>query len=117
MSKLTAHNNKASSFEKAIERNNQAENSKYVLRLYITGATPQSVKAITNLKKICEEHLKNRYELEIIDIYQQPKLAEGDQIIAAPTLIKKLPFPLKKLIGDMSNTERVLIGLDLKPKN
>jgi circadian clock protein KaiB len=100
-------------FEKATNKNNDP---KYILRLYITGATPQSIRAITNLKKICEEHLKNRYTLEIIDIYQQPQLAEGDQIIAAPTLIKKLPHPLKKLIGDMSNTERVLVGLDLKTK-
>jgi circadian clock protein KaiB len=98
-------------FEDEINNNKKA---KYILRLYITGATPQSIKAITNIKKICEEHLKNRYTLEIIDIYQQPNLAEGDQIIAAPTLIKRLPFPLKKLIGDMSNTERVLVGLDLK---
>jgi circadian clock protein KaiB len=90
--------------------------TKYVLRLYVTGATPQSIKAVTNLKKICEEYLKDSYTLEVIDIYQQPNLAEGDQIIAAPTLIKKLPSPLKKLIGDMSNTERVLVGLDLKQK-
>jgi circadian clock protein KaiB len=101
-------------FEDAIKTNN---NSNYILRLYVTGATPQSIRAITNIKKICEEHLKNRYTLEIIDIYQQPHLAEGDQIVAAPTLIKKLPYPLKKLIGDMSNTERVLLGLDLKSKN
>jgi circadian clock protein KaiB len=95
---------------------NSTTKEKYILRLYVTGATPQSIKAITNLKKICEEHLKDCYSLEIIDIYQQPKLAEGDQIIAAPTLIKMLPFPLKKLIGDMSNTEKVLLGLDLKVK-
>jgi circadian clock protein KaiB len=100
-------------FEQALEK---GDPSKYILRLYVTGATPQSIKAITNLKKICEEHLEDRYTLEIIDIYQQPHLAEGDQIIAAPTLIKKLPFPLKKLIGDMSDTERVLLGLDLKAK-
>ena len=100
-------------FEKAIH---DSKGSSYILRLYVTGATPQSLKAITNLKRICEEYLKNRYTLEIIDIYQQPHLAEGDQIVAAPTLIKKLPFPLKKLIGDMSNTQRVLLGLDLKPK-
>jgi circadian clock protein KaiB len=90
--------------------------AEYVLRLYVTGATPQSLKAITNLKSICEQHLKDRYVLEIIDIYQQPKLAEGDQIIAAPTLIKRLPSPLKKLIGDMSDTEKVLVGLDLRSR-
>jgi circadian clock protein KaiB len=100
-------------FEKEIKKN---KNTEYILRLYVTGATPQSIKAITNIKKICEEYLKNRYTLEIIDIYQQPLLAEGDQIVAAPTLIKRLPSPLKKLIGDMSNTDRVLLGLDIKPK-
>lgn len=88
----------------------------YILRLYITGMTPNSKRAVANVKKICEEHLAGRYELEVIDIYQQPSLAAGDQIIAAPTLIKKLPFPLKKLIGDMSNTEKVLLGLDLRSK-
>ncbi len=89
---------------------------KYVLKLYITGATPRSTKAIMNIRKICEEHLKGHYELEIIDIFQQPVLATGEQIIAAPTLIKKLPLPLRKFIGDMSNTERILIGLDLRQK-
>jgi circadian clock protein KaiB len=76
--------------------------------------TPNSQRAVENMKKICEEHLQNRYELEIIDIYQQPSLAEGEQIIAAPTLIRQLPLPLRRLIGDMSNTEKVLLGLDLK---
>ena len=88
----------------------------YVLRLYITGTTPQSVRAIANVKKICEEHLKGRYELQVIDLYQQPQLAQGEQIIAAPTLIKKLPLPLRRIIGDMSKTERVLVGLDLRKK-
>jgi circadian clock protein KaiB len=87
---------------------------KYILRLYIAGMTPNSQRAVENMKKICEEYLQNRYELEIIDIYQQPSLAEGEQIIAAPTLIKQLPLPLRRLIGDMSNTEKVLLGLDLK---
>jgi circadian clock protein KaiB len=88
----------------------------YILRLYITGMTPNSKRAVENIKKICEEHLHGKYLLEIIDIYQQPQLAEGDQIFAAPTLIKKLPSPLKKLIGDMSNTEKVLLGLDIRKK-
>ncbi len=88
----------------------------YVLRLYITGATPRSVRAIANVKAICEEHLQSRYELEVIDLYQQPVLAQGEQIIAVPTLIKKLPEPLRRIIGDMSNTEKILVGLDLKPK-
>jgi circadian clock protein KaiB len=88
---------------------------KYLLKLYITGMTPRSTRAIINIKKICEEHLKGRYELEVIDIYQNPVLAKGEQIIAAPTLIKKLPLPLQKFIGDMSDTERILVGLDLRP--
>ena len=89
---------------------------RYVLRLYVSGTTPKSLRAIVNVKKICEEHLKGRYELQVIDIYQQPVLAKGEQIIAAPTLIKKLPLPLRKLIGDMSSIERVLLGLDLRPE-
>ena len=88
---------------------------RYVLRLYVSGTTPKSLRAIVNLRKIFEEHLKGRYELQVIDIYQQPVLAKGEQIIAAPTLIKKLPLPLRKLIGDMSSPERVLLGLDLRP--
>lgn len=86
----------------------------YTLRLYVTGSTPNSAKAISNIKKICEEHLKGRYELEVVDLYQQPSLAKGEQIIASPTLIKKLPLPLRRIIGDMSSTERVLVGLDLR---
>ncbi len=88
----------------------------YVLRLYVTGLTPRSSLAIANVRKICDEHLAGRYELEVIDLYQQPKLARGEQIIAAPTLIKMLPLPLRRLIGDMSNTEKVLTGMDLKPR-
>jgi len=87
---------------------------KYMLRLYITGMTPNSKRAVENIKNICEQYLDGRYELEVIDIFQQPSLAEGEQIIAAPTLIKQLPFPLRRLIGDMSNTEKVLLGLDLR---
>ena len=89
---------------------------KYVLRLYVAGVTPRSTEAILNIKKICEEHLKGRYELEVIDIYQQPMLAKGEQIIAAPTLVKKLPVPLRKFIGSMADVGRILVGLDLKPK-
>jgi circadian clock protein KaiB len=87
---------------------------RYVLRLYVTGMTPRSTRAIENVRAICEEHLHGRYDLEVVDIYQQPTLAKGEQIIAAPTLIKKLPLPLRKVIGDMSSTERVLLGLDLR---
>jgi circadian clock protein KaiB len=87
---------------------------KYILRLYITGATKRSVLAIANLKKICEVYLEGRYELEVIDLYKMPSLAKDEQIIAAPTLIKKLPLPFRRIIGDMSNEEKVLLGLDLK---
>ncbi len=92
----------------------QQQAQRYVLRLYITGMTRRSMQAIENIRKICEEHLQGRYDLEVIDIHQQPTLAEGDQIIAAPTLIKKLPLPLRRFIGDMSNAERILVGMDLR---
>ncbi len=92
------------------------ETTNYVLRLYVAGTTPRSLRAIANVKEICEQHLKGRYELEVIDLYQQPVLTQGEQIIAAPTLIKKLPEPLRRIIGDMTNTEKVLVGLDLRPK-
>jgi circadian clock protein KaiB len=85
------------------------------LRLYVAGQTPRSISAFTNLKKICNEHLKGRYELEIVDLLQKPQLARGDQILAIPTLVRRLPEPVKKIIGDLSNTERVLVGLDLRP--
>ena len=100
-------------FERAVR---EARTEKYVLRLYVTGMTPRSIRAVENVRAICEEHLQGRYDLEVIDIYQQPTLAAGEQIIAAPTLIKKLPLPLRKVIGDMSSTERVLLGLDLRSK-
>jgi circadian clock protein KaiB len=91
--------------------------AQYVLRLYVTGMTPRSARAIENVRAICEEHLQGRYELQVIDIYQQPVLAKGEQIIAAPTLIKKLPLPLRRIIGDMSDEGRVLVGLDLRPRS
>ena len=87
---------------------------KYMLRLFITGTTARSVLAISNLKKICEEYLEGQYELEVIDLYKNPLLATEEQIIAAPTLIKKLPLPFRRIIGDMSNEEKVLMGLDLR---
>ena len=87
---------------------------RYKLKLYVTGTTPRSQKAIVNIRKICEEHLEGRYELEVIDVTQNPTLAKGEQIIAAPTLIKKLPLPIRRFIGDMSQTERILLGLDLR---
>jgi len=87
---------------------------RYVLRLYVVGMTPKSTRAITNIKAICEEYLRGRYDLEVIDVYQQPRLAHGEQILAVPALVKKLPLPLRTLVGDLSNTERVLPGLDLR---
>ena len=101
-------------FEKALAKRDRA---KYVLRLYVTGMTPKSTLAIANVRELCEKHLAGCYELKVIDIYQQPKLARGEQIIATPTLIKKQPLPLRRLIGDMSDTERFLVGIDLKPNN
>jgi circadian clock protein KaiB len=86
----------------------------YVLKLYVTGATPASTRAIINLKEVCEKHLEGRYKLEVIDIFQQPKLAEGEQIIAAPTLVKELPLPMRRFIGDLSTIEGKLLGLDLR---
>lgn len=91
-------------------------NARYVLRLYVAGLTPRSVAAITSVKKTCEEHLQGRYELEVVNLYDQPTLAKGEQIIAAPTLIKKLPLPLRRLIGDMADTRKLLVGLDLRAK-
>ena len=88
---------------------------KWLLRLYVAGTTKHSMTAIANIKKICEEKLDGRYVLEVIDLYQQPHLAAGDQIIAIPTLIRELPPPLRRIIGDLSDTEKVLVGLDLKP--
>lgn len=88
----------------------------YVLRLYIAGTTPRSTRAVMNIKEICERNLSSHYDLEVIDIYQQPGIARDQQILAAPTLIKELPPPLRKFIGDMSNTEKIVVGLNLKPK-
>lgn len=101
-------------FERAVKAGPATE--KYVLRLYVAGINPKSSAAIRMVTQICDENLKDRYDLEIIDIYQQPTLAKGEQIIAAPTLIRKLPLPLRRLIGDMANKDRVLVGLDLRPK-
>ena len=88
----------------------------FLLRLYVAGQTPKSMTAFANLKNICEEHLAGRYEIEVVDLLKNPKLARGDQILAIPTLVRKLPEPVRKIIGDLSNTERVLIGLDLLPR-
>ncbi len=89
----------------------------YILRLYVAGQTPKSLTAFANLKRICEEHLAGRYRIEVIDLLEHPKLAKGDQIFAIPTLVRKLPPPLRKIIGDLSNTEKVLVGLDIRPRS
>lgn len=102
-------------FERLLAEGSQ-NNQRYILRLYVTGMTPRSTQALASIRSICEEHLQGRYELEVIDIYQHPQLARDEQIIAAPTLVKELPEPLRRLIGDLSNEERVLLGLDLRPK-
>ncbi len=101
-----------------LERAPQEEDStKYLLKLYITGMTERSKRAIESLREVCESHLKGRYDLEVIDITRHAQLAADEQIIAAPTLIKKLPLPLRRLVGDLSNTDRVLLGLDLRARD
>ena len=93
----------------------EVEKPFWELRLYIAGRTPRSTTALANLKKICEEHLADQYRVEVIDLLENPSLAAGDQILAVPTLVRKLPEPMRKIIGDLSNTERVLVGLDVRP--
>ena len=90
---------------------------KWELRLYVAGKTEKSVKALANLKRYCEEHLKGQYKIEVIDLLEKPQLAEGDQILAIPTLVRKVPEPIRKIIGDLSNEEKVLVGLNIKPVN
>lgn len=96
------------------ETENNCQEKKWSLRLYVAGQSPKSLTAFANLTKICEEHLKGLYSIEIIDLMENPQLAQGDQILALPTLIRKIPEPMKRIIGDLSNTERVLVGLDIK---
>jgi circadian clock protein KaiB len=86
------------------------------LRLYVAGQTPKAIRAFTNLQRICAEHLEGRYRIEVIDLLEDPRLGRGDQILALPTLVRRLPEPIKKIIGDLSDTERVLVGLDLRPR-
>src|SRR3954468_11110101 len=113
---------KARPARKAISRaprlvaDEDAGGNKWNLRLYVAGQTPKSLTAFANLKRLCEEHLKGRYTLEVIDLIKNPELAQGDQILAIPTLVRKIPAPIKRIIGDLSNTERFLLGFDLKPK-
>ncbi len=103
--------NESASFERALE---ESKDRQYLLRLYVTGATPRSVRAIDNITHLCEEHLKGRYRLEVVDVYRQPELVKGQDLVAVPTLIKLLPKPLRRFIGDMMTTERLLVGLDLR---
>jgi circadian clock protein KaiB len=100
---------------KTVVRPNKPKEDKWQLRLYIAGNTPKSIAALTNLKRYCEQHLSNQYEIEVIDLLQNPQLAAGDQILAIPTLVRKVPVPVRKIIGDLSNEEKVLVGLDLRP--
>jgi circadian clock protein KaiB len=94
----------------------QSDPANWVLRLYIAGQTPKSLAAMSNLHRICDEHLAGKFQIEVIDLLEKPQLAEGDQIIAIPTLVRKLPEPIRKVIGDLSNTEKTLVGLELKTK-
>jgi len=89
----------------------------WTLRLYVAGQTPRSLAAVTNLKHICETYLPKRYAIEVVDLVENPQLARGDQILALPTLVRRIPVPMRKIIGDLSNTERVLVGLDLRPRS
>ena len=113
MKRKTGFKDSAEELEKGLKK---GEKEEFVLRLYVTGMTARSKRAIQNIKKICEDHLEGRYDLEVIDIYREPTLARGDQIVATPTLIKKLPVPMRKFIGEMSETDKILLGLDLQPK-
>jgi circadian clock protein KaiB len=92
----------------------RSKDATWELRLYVAGQTPRAIRAFANLKKICEEHLAGEYHIQVVDLLKEPRLAQGDQIVAVPTLVRKLPEPVRKIIGDLSNTERVLVGLDLR---
>lgn len=107
----------SSELKKKVQQNSKTVHihESWLLKLYIAGQTPRAIAAFANLKKICEEHLERKYHIEVIDLLVNPQLAKGDQILALPTLVRKLPEPIKKIIGDLSNTERVLVGLDIKP--
>ena len=104
--------NTTEAFEEAI-KGGALKRAKYILRLYVTGSTGRSLKAVYNLRKICDEHLSDEYELEVIDIYKDPDAAREAQIVAAPTLVKRLPLPIRKFVGDLSNTQKILVGLDI----
>ncbi len=114
--KNTAPSSKAVSHKELHAASRKKKQETYILRLYVAGQTPRCVTAFANLKKICEEYLAGQYRIEVIDLLENPQLAAGDQILAIPTLVRKLPEPVRKIIGDLSNTERVLVGLDLQPE-
>jgi circadian clock protein KaiB len=101
---------------RAVREGKNSKEPTWGLRLYVAGQTPKSLQAFANLKRICEEHLGGKYKIEVVDLMKNPELAKGDQIIALPTLVRKLPQPVRKIIGNLSNTERVLVGLDLRPR-
>ena len=101
---------------RAIGKRKDSKEPTWDLKLYVAGQTAKSLLAFANLKRICEEHLSGRYQIEVVDLLKKPELAKGDQIFALPTLVRKLPEPVRKIIGDLSNTERVLVGLDLRPR-
>jgi len=107
---------KAKSRRTSKPRKTRAPSEFFDLRLYIAGQTARSLAALANLQRICDEHLEGRYRLEVIDLLERPQLARGDQIFALPTLVRKLPVPIRKLVGDLSDTERALVGLDLRPR-
>ncbi len=107
---------KANEARRARREASAASEEQWNLRLYVAGQTPRAIAALDNLKRICEEHLAGKYTIEVIDLLQNPQLARGDQILAVPTLVRKLPEPVRKIIGDLSNEERVLVGLDLRPR-
>ncbi len=106
---------KAGTIRKSTGNGANVGEREWELRLYVAGETPRSVTALVNLKKICQEHLEGKYRIEVIDLLKNPRLAQGDQILALPTLVRKLPVPVRKIIGDLSNTTRVLVGLDIRP--
>lgn len=105
--------NTTHAFEEALNMGNAFKRAKYILRLYVLGSSTRSLRAVHNLKKICEENFPDDYELEVIDVYKHPEVAREEQIVAVPTLVKKLPVPLRKFVGDLSNTQKILVGLDI----
>jgi len=115
MATLTPHESSGakSASPAAVEESVDESGERYILKLYVAGMTSRSTRAVENVRTFCEKHLEGRYDLQVIDVYQQPALARTEQLIAAPTLIKRLPLPLRRLIGDMSNEDRILVGLDL----